>query len=478
VTVDRLSALDASFVWFEHPGTPVHVGAVATFEAAPLLDEGGRLRLDVIRRRIAARIGDMPRLRRRLVHVPFDLDRPRWVDDAAFDIAHHIRAVEAPSPGDDAALRRIAGALMSEPLPRDRPLWELRFVTGLAGDRVGLVQRVHHSMVDGVAGVDLASLLLDTEPEAPAPPAPPAWSPEQPPRAPAVAVAALHDQATGTGRAVRHLARAVRRPAGALHAVRTVAGGLGTIVDEGLLAPRTPLNAVPTGPLRLAWVRAPLADVRAAGRAAGASINDVVLSAVAGGLRSLLLERGDQLPADLVFKALVPVSRRGAGDHDAQGNRVSALYAPLPVGIGDPDARLSAVSAAMRRLKGRPESDGVGVVLDALDALPAVTGRLLARAVAHQRFVNLVVTNVPGPPVPLYTAGAKMLEAFPVVPLAANLAVGVAVLSYDGALTVTLTADTGVCPDVDTFATGIAHALGQLGVTTAPATNRRRRELS
>ncbi|HEX6419330.1 MAG TPA: wax ester/triacylglycerol synthase domain-containing protein, partial [Acidimicrobiales bacterium] len=176
-TPDRLTTLDASFLWFEHPGAPVHVGAVATFEAAPLLDEHGDLRLDDLRRRTAARLDALPRLRRRLAPVPYELDRPQWVDDPDFDIAHHLKEVRAPAPGDDGALRRVAEEILSALLPRDRPLWDLHLVTGLDGDRVALVERIHHALVDGVSGVDLAAILLDLEPDAPPVPLRP-WTPE------------------------------------------------------------------------------------------------------------------------------------------------------------------------------------------------------------------------------------------------------------------------------------------------------------
>lgn len=465
MTVDRLTALDASFVWFERPGVPIHVGAVATFEGLPLLDGRGRLRLAELRERIGARLDLMPRMRRRLAPVPFDLDRPRWVDDPDFDIARHVGELRLPPPGDETALRRVAGDLQSEVLPRDQPLWDLRFVTGLDGDRVGLVERVHHSLVDGVSGVDLATLLLDLASDAPAPPPARSWSPEAPPDQASLLAAGLRDRLADPVRAARAVARLARHPSGVMRTAGTVADGLGAMVGQGLLAPHTSLNAPLAGARRLTWVRARLDDVRAAGRDAGASVNDVVLTAVAGGLRRLLLERGERLPPGLVLRVLVPVSLRRADEHGTLGNRVGAIYAPLAVGIGDPQARLAAVSRSMGLLKSRPEAESMGLILAAANVLPAGAARLVARAVEHQRLVNLVVTNLPGPPVPLFAAGARMLEAFPVVPLGANLTVGVAVLSYDGALTITLTADDLACPDVDVFADGIEQSLAQLGAT-------------
>jgi diacylglycerol O-acyltransferase / wax synthase len=196
-----------------------------------------------------------------------------------------------------------------------------------------------------------------------------------------------------------------------------------------------------------------------------------VLAAVGGGLRSLLLARGEQLPTDLVLRVLVPVSLRRDDEHGALGNRVGAILAPLAVGIGDPDARLAAVVAAMRRRKQQPEADAVGRLLDGANALPPRAARILTRAVEHQPLVDLVVTNVPGPPVPLYAAGARMLDALPIVPLGANLTIGVAVLSYDGTLAVTLTADAGGCPDLDVLVAGIDRSLA--GYAAGPGTPER-----
>jgi WS/DGAT/MGAT family acyltransferase len=458
--MDRLTALDASFLWFEHPGVPMHVGAVATFESAPLVDGRGRLRLRELQDLLVARLGAVPRLRRRLAPVPFGIDRPCWVDDPGFDVTRHVGEIRLGPRADDAGLLRLAAALLSEVLPRDRPLWDLHFVTGLSGGRVGLVERVHHALVDGVSGVDLAALLLDLSPDAPRPAPPAPWRPPRPPSPIDLVAAGVRERLGGWG----GFAGITRRPGQLARAVATVAGALGTLVGDGLTAPRSSLNAQVAGARRLAVVRADLATARAAGAGSDATVNDVVLAAVAGGLRRLLLGRREVVPADLTFKVLVPVSLRRPDEHGTLGNRVGAICAPLPVGIGDPIARLLAVAATMRRLKARPLAASTGLLLDAANALPAGAGGLLTRALGRQRLVNLVVTNVPGSPVPLYLAGARLLDAYPVVPLAANLSVGVAVMSYDGQLTLTLTADERACPDVDVFAAGIERSLAQLGV--------------
>ncbi|HET8617971.1 MAG TPA: wax ester/triacylglycerol synthase domain-containing protein, partial [Acidimicrobiales bacterium] len=290
---DRLTALDASFVWFERPGIPLHVGGVATFEAGPLTDPSGRLRLDDIRDQVSARLDALPRMRRRLAAVPLDVDRPYWVDDPGFDIARHVREVRLPPPGDEDALRSLAGDLLSQVLPRDRPLWDLVFVTGLDRGRVGLVERVHHALVDGVSGVELATLLLDLEPDAP-PAHGSAWAPGPAPDGDALLAASVRRGLAAPLRAAGAVAALARHPTGAARAARTVAGGLIPLVHDGLLAPRSSLNAPLAGARRLGWVRATVDDARRAGRPANATLNDVVLAAVAGGLRHLALERGEQ----------------------------------------------------------------------------------------------------------------------------------------------------------------------------------------
>lgn len=460
-TLDRLTTLDTSFVWFEHPGSPVHVGAVATFEAAPLLDEHGALRLDDLRALIEARLDPLPRLRRRLVTVPFDLDRPVWVDDPDFDIARHVHEVRVPDPGDDAALRRLAERIQGEVLPRDRPLWDLTFVTGLDGGRVGLIERLHHALVDGVAGVELATILLDVEPDAPVPEAP-AWVPEPGPTGVELWAGGLRRALSAPLRAAAGAADAARHPGRTLRSVATLGRGVAAMTEGGLVAPPTSFNAPTRGGRRLAWTRAPLDDVRRAGKRAGGSVNDVALAAVAGGLRAVLLSRGEEIPSDLALKVMVPVSVRNGDEHGTLGNRVGMIDAPLPVGIGDPAARLAEIVATMRRLKARPEAETVDTVLRSADALPAAAAHVLVRALGYQPLINLVVTNVPGPPVPLYAAGARMLEAFPVVPLSANLTLGVALLSYDGTLTFTVTADASAFPDAEVLAAGIERSLADL----------------
>lgn len=466
-TGDRMTTLDAAFLWFERPGVPLQLGGVAIFEGAPLCDAQGRLRLDELRRRAEGRLDVLPRLRRRLVDVPLGLDRPRWVDDTEFDITRHVDAVELPAPGDETALREMAEQLHMQPLDRDRPLWHLRFVTGLTGGRVAVIERIHHSLVDGVSGVDAMAILLDLVPDTPLEP-PERWEPRPTPWPFELAADALRDRWLDLGRVARLAAGAVLRPADLLRSASAVASGLASIVRQGVQAPSTPFTTPPGPDRRFAWIRAPFRAANETGKQVGGTVNDVVLSAVAGGLRDLLLERGEALWHDLAPKALVPVSVRSEEQRGTLGNRLGSLFAPLPVGIGDPERRLAQIVATTRALKEGTQAATTQLVLRAADALPPSLGRVVVRAIEHQPLINLVVTNVPGPPVPLYALGARMLVAYPIVPLGANLSLNVAALSYDGQLAIGITADPARLPDLDTFTAGLARGFEQLGVPAAP----------
>lgn len=467
---DRLGVLDESFLIAEGPNAPLHVASVALFEPDGLCDEHG-LRLEAIRARIAARLGLLPRLRQRIAHVPLGLARPVWVDDERFDIANHVDAVELGGTRDEAALLQLAEELLMSPLDHDRPLWHLRFVTGLADGRVAVIQRTHHALVDGVSGVDVSLVLLDTEPNPPDAP-PPDWTATPAPAPSALVASGLTDRVSATVGAAMRGASRLAHPRNLAHVAADLGRTIGELRKAGLVAAPTSLNG-PVGPSRqLSLIRARLEEVRRAGSAHGATVNDVVLTAVAGGLRQLFLARGEPLPTDRVIKVLVPVSVRSDDQAMALGNRVGSLLAALPIGIGDPLARLRAVATTTSALKRSSEAATVDVALQAADLLPPVVAHALQRSLNHQPLANLIVTNVPGPPFPLYALGSRMLEAFPVVPLGANLTLEVAVLSYDGALNLGISSDRQACPDVDVFVRGVEEALRDLHVTWTPDTDR------
>lgn len=460
---DRLTALDAAFLFIERPGLPIHIASVGTLEAGPLLHADGTLRLDEIRAQVVTRLDDLPRFRRRIAWPRIPGVRPRWVDDAGFDVTEHVDAIDLPAADTD-ALRHYAEHLIAEPLPDDRPRWQLRFVTGLTDDRIGLIERVHHALADGVSGVDVTTVLFDLTRE-PVESHPSTWAPL--PRTSPVTdllVDALAPVRTlsGTVPALAHPAAVVRRAA-------AVARSAATVVADGVLAPRSGLNQ-PVGPTRhLSWIRADLDEVKEAGHRRGGTTNDVVLAAVAHGLRTLLLGRGETVMPGDVLKVLVPVSRRRDQQHGALGNRLGALFVPLPIGIGDPQVRLDAVIRTSAERKERDEMSTTELLLSAADLLPTDVVARLARLTDHQPFVNLVITNVPGPPVPIYCRGARLLEAFPVVPLGGNLTIGVAVLSYDGALNLGVTADAEHVPDLDVLTSGIEAGLAALRSGPVPS---------
>lgn len=469
---ERLTALDAAFLRIERDGLPVHIGSVGTFEAAPLLDERGELRLDELRAQVSSRLDGLPRLRRRIVQPALGLGRPCWVDDPAFDVANHLDSVELPS-GDLDDLRHHAEELTAQRLPEDRPLWHLRFVTGLRAGRVGLIQRVHHALVDGVSGVDVATVLLDLTPDA-EPLRPSTWAPAPAPSPSELAATGLLEHATTPLRTVRALTDAARHPVRWAGRMVEVAEAIGTLAADGPVAPRSSLNRSIGGGRALTWISTPLDEVKQAGRAHGATANDVVLTAVAEGLRALELDRGAAITGDHVLKVLVPVSLRATDQRGTLGNRVGALVLRLPIGIADAIERLHAVARATERLKARREGPTAQRLAATADRLPAALVGPVARLTDHQRVVNVIVTNVPGPAAPLYCRGARMLEAFPIVPLGGNLALSVAILSYDGALTLGITTDPELVPDVDVVRQGIEAGFRALGATRPGARRRPR----
>lgn len=459
----RLSALDAGFLSLEGPDTPMHVGSVILFEGAPLRDRRGRIRLRALRDLIEARLDLVPRYRQVPRPGPLGLGRPFWVDDARFDIAHHVMLTAVRSPGGRRELLELACELHTELLDRSRPLWELWLVDGLADGRVGMIQKTHHSMIDGIAGVDVAAAMMDLDRHPPrrrGPRPPTAWVPGA-----GVGMAEAGRALVGDALAVpaglsAQAARLVRDPSERLGRAARLARGGASLLEPGLLAPRMSINRPLVRRRRtLGGVTVSLAATRAAGARAGATVNDVVLAGVAGGLRALLLHRGEPLrPA----RALVPVSTRAPSARGELGNAVAAIVAELPVDEPDPARRLAAVAAGMRRRKAAGQADVTGALIGMADRVPARLAAGLARAVHHQPFVNLVVTNVPGSPLPLYLLGARLEDVVPVVPLARNLDLSVGILSYRDQLSFGLLADAGRVPDLHVLTAGIEMALAEL----------------
>ena len=453
---DRLTALDTSFLHLEDGASHMHVASVMLFEGSPPP-------YDELLAAIERRLHLVPRYRQRLAFVPLQQGRPRWVDDPHLNLRYHVRATALPAPGDEDQLKELAGRVFAQQLDRDKPLWELWLVDGLEGDRFALLSKTHHALVDGISGVDIISVLFDTSPE-PAAPTDPGdrWLPRPLPSRAQLLGEALVERGTiptEVARSVRSLFRGPRR---ILSGARDATVGVGAMAWAGLNpAPTSPYNQ-PIGPhRRFTWVRADLNEIKAIKNELGGTVNDVVLSAVAGALGKHLRRRGQNTDG-LELKAMIPVSVRADVERGALGNRVAAMMAPLPVWCQDPVARLDIVREELKGLKSSGQAVGAQVLTELTGFAPPTVMGQAARLVARQRMFNLVVTNVPGPQFSLYLAGRRMLDPFPMVPLAKNQALGIALLSYAGKINFGLVGDYDLMWDLDEFADALRGSLEEL----------------
>lgn len=461
--MDRTSALDAAFLHLDTPTSALHIASLAVFGGtAPSHDE--------LCRALTPKLSRAPRLRQRLARVPFALGRPVWVDDEHFDLARHLHRAAVPAPGGVAELREMAGRLLSEPLDHDAPLWEDWVLEGLEGPAWALLTKVHHTMVDGIAGTDLLTTLLDTEPV-------PAWSPVIPWR-PARAPAGwqLAADAVREGLALRAsefgslpttvgdaLGRGLHHPRDSVRSIRETARGLVGFAR----------NAVPTAPSSLVgpigrergygWTQVDLTTVLAVHDALGCTVNDLVLTAVTGAFRDLLLARGET-PTRHSVRTLVPVSVRRPDQRGDFDNRVSAIVAELPVELEDPCDRLLETAVRMRSLKDCHEAqvgEQVTEIADGLPPLPLAALLHVAFRLPH-RNLTTVITNVPGPSTRLHLAGRPLLAPYPYVPIADRLRTGIAVTSYDGGLLFGVTTDPESMPDAQVLVDGIDRGFTEL----------------
>ena len=441
--LDRLSPLDVSNLRVEDHGLPMHVAALAILEGTPLLGDSGQVRLDVVREHLERRMYLAPRLRQVLHRPAFGLGPPLWVDDPRFDIREHVQTRAIPAPGDEEALLKVCSELNEPPIDRSRPLWEVKLLTGLADGTIGLLVRLHHVVADGIAALALIGSLLDASPDAHAPATSP-WTPRPLPGARELFAENLARRAEAMS-LLRHPSWMGRRLGWLL--------GQGRQVLRDGFAPRTSFNRPVGTRRRLILVRADLDRAKAMAQAHGAKVNDVVLAAVAGGAQRLLESRGELKPR-LVLKTTVAASIRGPADDPATGNLVGIMLAPLPVTEADPVRRLEAIARAMAKRKRHPP----------YQPSARFSQRLWVRAMFHQRLVNLFTSNLPGHPIPLYFAGARILELFQVGVLQGNIPIGVGALSYAGQLNFDILGDGDLVPDLDVFAEGLSDALNQLEV--------------
>ncbi len=453
---DRLSGLDSSFLHLEHDSTHMHVAACTIFEGPPPT-------YDELLEEISSRLHLVPRYRQRLAFVPFEQGRPVWVDDPHFNIRFHVRHTALPRPGGEDELKRLAGRIFSQSLDRSKPLWELWLAEGVSDERFAILTKTHHALVDGISGVDLLTVMFDTARQ-PAPVAPPEheWIPRPLPTDAQLLADALLERAVVPGEILRGARAALRGP-------RQLAGRLGRgLVGVGAMAwagmgaaPPSPFN-VRIGPhRRFTWVRTDLSEIKAIKDALGGTVNDVVLAAVAGALGSYMRLHGYSTD-DLLLKAMVPVSVRADIERGALGNRVAAMWAPLPVGLTDPAGRLRRIRAEMQDIKESGQAVGAQVLTELTGFAPPTIMAQAARLQARQRLFNLVVTNVPGPQMALYALGRELQGLFPMVPLAENTALGIAVMSYNGQMNFGLNADYDALADVETLADELRAAIDEL----------------
>lgn len=453
---ERLSPVDASFLALESAGAHMHVAWSATF--SPPAD-GTAPAIAEIRARVTARLGWVPRCRQRLLAAPLGLGEPRWVDDEQFDIAAHV--VELTDPADPVGPQRFAqlrDALLSQPLDRTRPLWQLAFVPRMADGRFGVVGRVHHAMADGAAALQIALLTLDIEGAGDCGAAP--WQAEAPPTTLQRALDPLVHSAELCSGAARDVARAVTHPRAAAGDALRDAGRLVHALSQDLLphAPESGLNR-PLGPRRtLVQHRVALDEVRAVSRRAPGTRNDVGLAAIAGALRTLALER-DRPPEPL--KAMVPVNMRRAHDAATLGNRVSMTSVWLPLDVASPAERLAQVRAQTARFKEGKRPQGAQTLISGFGLLPSALRAPVLRAAQPGRF-NLTISSVPGPPSALFMHGMRLDELYPVIPIAEGQTLSIGMLPYEGHLYFGLYADPDGLPEATRVAELIDEELRAL----------------
>ena len=475
--MDRLTPIDASFLHQEREASHMHVGGVVIFEGPPpsyqeLVDH------------LRSRMGSVPRYRQKLIEPPFELGRPFWIDDPSFNLDYHLRFTALPSPGSLEQLRALLGRIFSQRLDRSKPLWELWVVQGLEDGRFALISKTHHAMVDGVAGVDLSTVLFDLSPvpqegaggDGSAPGDGAEWTPEPEPSTAGLVAEAVKDAVrTPAGLAGRALGF-LSRPGAAVDELREALEGLSEVVWAGLNpAPEVPLN-VPIGPhRRVWWLQRPLDELKQIKDALGGTVNDVVLAVVAGALGRWLRSRGVRLEG-VELRALVPMSIRAEEEHGALGNRIAAMRGPLPVYARDPVERLRIVREAMAGVKDSKQALGAEVIAGLERFAPPTLLAQASRINFSTRLFNLIVTNVPGPQFPLYLLGREMLEMVPVAFLPEQHALAIAIMSYNGKVDFGLLGDYDAMPDLDRVAELIEESIDELLEAAAKATPARRRQ--
>jgi WS/DGAT/MGAT family acyltransferase len=451
---DRLTALDASFIDIESRTVHMHVGSVGIFEPGPLGNEDGGIDFDRILELVEFDLRRAPRFRQRLARTPLS-GRPVWVDDERFNLLYHVRHTSLPVPGDERRLKRLVGRIISQKLDAAKPMWELWFVEGLEGGRFAVISKVHHALIDGISGVDLLSAFMGPNPDYEPSETDHRWIPRPAPSSIGLLADEVARRAALPFRAARGIARAISKPKETYEAFSHTGGGFAETLSGALKpASETPLN-VEIGPhRRFDWTRFDLDIVLEVKQKIGGTINDVVLTCVAGAVRTHLAAHRTKLK-DIDFRSFVPVSTRRPEEQGKLGNRVSLIVARLPVDEPDVRRRAQRVIEETSRLKQSGQADGATALEEVSDLTSSALLTRFSRLAAARRSYNMVVTNVPGPRVQVYLAGARMVASYPLVPLFMNQALGVALFSYAGGLHWGFNADWDSVPDLHDFVLAI-----------------------
>jgi diacylglycerol O-acyltransferase / wax synthase len=460
--LDRLSSIDASFLTNESSDSHMHVGAVMLFEGPPPL-------YDDFLEHVRSRMHLVPRFRQKLAFPPAELGRPFWVDDPTFNLSYHVRHSALPAPGSEEQLRNIAGRIFAQALDRSKPLWEFWLVQGLEKNRFALINKTHHALVDGVSGVDIATVLFDLKPVPEQHEPDQRWVPTPAPSGTMLAGEGIRELTETPFALTRRALRAAMHPRTTARKAAEAVEALGEVAWNFTdPAPDVPLNVDIGSHRRFCWTRSSLEDFKRIKNALGGTVNDVVLTVVSGALRNWLRGRGIRVEG-LELRALVPVSIRSEDEQGHLGNRIAAMRGPLPVYVEDPVKRLQIVRSSMDDLKDSKQALGAEVISRFNDFAPPTLLAQAGRINFSTRLFNLIVTNVPGPQLPLYVLGRELQDVFPVAFLPEHHALAIAIMSYNGGLNFGLLADYDSMEDVELLADGLSQALTELLEAAATA---------
>ncbi len=461
--MEPMSSIDASFLHIENDTTPMHIGGVSIFEGPPPPFEQ-------LQEMIEGKLELVPRYRQKVRFVPLGAGPPVWIDDPHFKLDYHLRHTALPPPGSDAQLRKMAARVFSGNLDRARPLWEVWMIEGLEGGRWALLSKVHHSMVDGVAATDLMSVMLSDAPERSGS----SWQPTPEPSDPELLVRTIAGWARRPSELANALSNTLRTPRQTLGSLTGTAKAMAS-ASRSLRPVGASSLTGPIGPHRVwSWATVRLHEVKTIRARFGGTVNDVVLTVITNGFAELLRSRGEEVAADRVVRTMVPVSVRRAGEKGVYNNRVSAVFAGLPVGLDDPVGRLESIRAEMDGIKESKQAVAGDVLASLSGYAPPILLAVGSRLVTTAPRLNMhtATTNVPGPQQPVYTLGRKMLASYPFVPVVGSVRIVVAIFSYDGGLYFGVTGDYDGAPDIDVLTAGIedgARALLDLATSREDA---------